>query len=122
MKKFYVVGSFKKSDGKYTSIKLHRVITYCPVGLVVDHINHDTLDNRRSVNLRVVTNAQNKQNPGMQRNNTSGVRGVSRHRNKWEARFYVDGKRFWVGSFLTLEEAEAALKKARSIHMPFFQN
>ena len=42
-------------------VKLHRFITDCPVGMVVDHINHDTLDNRKS-NLRICTNSENLQN------------------------------------------------------------
>src|SRR5215470_7214120 len=40
---------------------MHRLITGCPKGKEVDHINHDTLDNRRS-NLRIVTHKQNQQN------------------------------------------------------------
>ncbi|MCQ2574535.1 MAG: HNH endonuclease [Alphaproteobacteria bacterium] len=41
--------------------RLHRIITGCPDNMVVDHINHNTLDNRRC-NLRVVTNRVNAQN------------------------------------------------------------
>lgn len=42
-------------------VSLHRFLTNPPNGLEVDHINHDTLDNRRS-NLRVVTHAENMRN------------------------------------------------------------
>jgi hypothetical protein len=44
-----------------SSVNMHRLITQCPKGLEVDHINHDTLDNRRS-NLRVCTHKQNMEN------------------------------------------------------------
>jgi hypothetical protein len=40
------------------TIKMHRQILNCPPHLVVDHINHDGLDNRRT-NLRLATPAQN---------------------------------------------------------------
>lgn len=52
----YVVGSLKRKQ-----FKLHRVVMNCPADMVVDHINHDTLDNRKQ-NLRICTNAENQQN------------------------------------------------------------
>lgn len=50
-------------DGKRYSvtIPMHRVITAAPKNLVVDHINHDGLDNRKE-NLRIVTVRENGQN------------------------------------------------------------
>jgi hypothetical protein len=50
-------------DGKKVTTPLHRFLyEHIPEGLVVDHINHDTLDNRRSKNLRVVTVGENARN------------------------------------------------------------
>jgi hypothetical protein len=49
------------SGGRNGRVYMHRLITSCPDGLEVDHINHNTLDNRRS-NLRVVTHAENMRN------------------------------------------------------------
>ena len=40
---------------------MHRIITNCPKGQEVDHLNHDTLDNRRS-NLSVGSHQQNMAN------------------------------------------------------------
>lgn len=43
---FYVQGKLPDIDGKRRFVLLHRWITKCPNGLLVDHINNNTLDNR----------------------------------------------------------------------------
>jgi hypothetical protein len=48
-------------DGKKQTIRMHRMITNCPKNKIVDHINHDRLDNRRS-NLRICTQSDNMRN------------------------------------------------------------
>jgi hypothetical protein len=48
-------------DGKRTLEALHRFVTNAPKGMVVDHIHHDTLDNRKA-NLKVCTHAENMRN------------------------------------------------------------
>jgi hypothetical protein len=45
----YVIGTINKKV-----YRLHRVLTNCPEGMVPDHINHDTIDNRKC-NLQVIT-------------------------------------------------------------------
>lgn len=82
------------------SIFLHRVIMAPSAGLVVDHINGDKLDNRRS-NLRVCTNAQNSMNQRLSASNTSGFKGVRRHwqSGRWQAQITVDGHRRYLGLF-----------------------
>ena len=57
-------------------IIMHREIMKCPDHLIVDHINHDTLDNRKS-NLRIVTYEQNGQNKIKRANTSSKFIGVS---------------------------------------------
>lgn len=71
----------------------------------VDHINR-VRDDDRWVNLREASWGQNMANQGIQRNNTSGYRGVSWSFNqaKWDARF--GGKR--IGLFEDIEEAAQA--------------
>ena len=64
-------------DGTQHSVKMHRLIMGSPKGMVVDHINGDTLDNRRS-NLRVCTSQQNSFNARAQ-TGTSKYKGVSKN-------------------------------------------
>ena len=82
---------------------------------VVDHRNHDTLDNRRE-NLRLAVNGQNNHNRRLQRNNTSGFKGVAFHRatGKWRAQI-GDGrlnKKKWLGLFDSPADAHAAYLEA----------
>ena len=107
VKGFYVVASARngKDDGKI--LRLHRLITDCPKGLQVDHINKDTLDNRK-INLRNCTNSENGQNKGTSTLNTSGVVGVDwvPITKKWRARIQVENKVFALGYFKSLEQAK----------------
>ena len=88
----------------------HDVIGHPRGGFVVDHINGDTLDNRRE-NLRFVTvgeNSRNKHTPSL---SNSGIRCVDARKN---GRFVAKvgcgaGQKIYLGSFGTAEEAEAAV-------------
>ncbi|MES1047206.1 hypothetical protein FOA22_22390 [Heyndrickxia oleronia] len=116
---FYVVGNLPKNDGKTVTIYLHRCVLNDPKGLIVDHINHDTLINTRW-NLRAITHAENIQNRrGANRNNSTGIRGVSwnKHRNKWLARLMVNGKHICLGYFENINEAERVVIEARKKYM-----
>jgi HNH endonuclease len=80
----------------------------------VDHINGDTLDNRRS-NLRVCDNSANQHNRGLQRNNRSGVKGVrrlGRKKKPWVASIRIRGRNIYLGTFATIEQAERARRDA----------
>ena len=77
---------------------------------VIDHINHDTLDNRRS-NLRVVTNRINSQNRLQQyKPRTSKYVGVSYDKinKKYRADITINNKRINLGRYTTEEEAASA--------------
>jgi hypothetical protein len=87
-----------------------------PAGMHVDHINGNTLDNRRE-NLRSVTHAQNLMNQKLSRANKSGFKGVSMDRSsgKWRAHITKDGIVRQLGYFPTPELAHEAYCTAAAI-------
>lgn len=84
-------------DGKKQTIRMHRLIMQPPNDMVVDHINHDPLDNRRE-NLRIVTQSVNMRNMTNQ--------GKGYWYSKPIRRWVVDVNHKYRGTFIT--EAEAA--------------
>lgn len=113
-KSFYVVGCFIDKNGKQTRRHLHRlVLDIDDPKQLVDHINHNTLDNRKS-KLRVVTSGENMQNGKIKKNNTSGFTGVSwdEKSKKWRAHIKVNRKSKDLGRFDDIEEAKLARIKA----------
>jgi hypothetical protein len=94
-------------------LMMHRVIMLAPKGLVVDHINHDTLDNRK-FNLRVVTRQQNQCNVLPRKGNHSRFKGVCLNKrvNRWVAYINAFGKRTYLGYFEHEEEAARAYNTA----------
>lgn len=117
-----IISNSKYRKTRQKTILMHRIITGIhnvdsPVRYVVDHINGDKLDNRRE-NLRVVTVAQNLWNihHGSKRNRT-GCRGVSKTKiGKYKALITANGKRVYLGTFNTLEEADLAYKNAKETY------
>jgi hypothetical protein len=83
--------------------------------LHIDHINHESLDNRIE-NLRQVTVSQNIQNSKLSAANSSGYRGVSRdkRRNKWDAYINVNYRKKYLGSFDNICDAAKAYAVAAS--------
>lgn len=107
--------SFHRKPGRNTNyamgwrsgknVTMHRAILGVARGQIVDHINHDGLDNRRE-NLRIVTDVQNKTNRrGAAKHSKTGVRGVRAHKGGYHAVIGVGGKAIYIGAFRTIEQA-----------------
>lgn len=109
----YISTTVHKSEGK-VYILMHRLITNCPDDLIVDHINHNKIDNRKSSNLRICTHSQNSMNRGLKLNNTSGITGISfeKDRNKYKAYITINGRLKNIGRFDNIEDAIKARKEA----------
>jgi len=114
MKSFYAMRKIPIGNNKRVTVSMHRVIMCPPEKLVVDHIDHNTLDNRKS-NLRICTQSQNLINRRtFKKNNTTNVLGVCWHKNnkKWVAYIGINKKRIYLGCFNNTEEANIARKDA----------
>ena len=114
----YAVTNAKKSDGVgRTSFYMHRMVLKPEPGLVTDHRNSNTLDNRRS-NLRACRQSENTANRGKGRKieTSSRFKGVwyRKDRDRWSA--YIGGgslyRRNWLGCYATEEEAARAYNEA----------
>lgn len=116
---YVIVLKQKNKLGIKGRVALHRIVASRMVSRplttkeLVDHINGNTLDNRRS-NLRLATVKENTRNQQINKKNTSGYKGVSWYRKdcKWIARIKVDGKTLYLGSFKNPEDAYAAYCEA----------
>lgn len=105
--------------------KLHRLIMSSPKNLCIDHINHNTLDNRKS-NLRICTKGENNQNKkSCYPNSATKIRNVyfKKENNKYFVKITVKGKNYFRGYFPnTTEGLNKAIKTAielRNKIMPF---
>ena len=77
----------------------------------IDHINEDRADNRIA-NLREATHGQNNTRAKARADNRSGVLGVFRCGNRWQAQIMHEGAKYHLGVYATIEEAKTARDKA----------
>lgn len=106
--------------GKKT-LRMHRLILGAPNGVMVDHINHNGLDNRKS-NIRLCTSKQNSKNRRAWKNSKSRYKGVYwvADCKKWKCEITIKGRRKYLGIFKTEEEAAKAFNdKAKELHGEF---
>ncbi len=103
--------AMRKANEK--KIRLHNFILNPEPPLVVDHINHNGLDNRRE-NMRIVTKRQNEAN----RRKTAGRKGrykgvfFDTRLRKWVAYVNAEGRRKYLGKWKTAREAAIAFNEA----------
>lgn len=92
-----------KVNGKNTTLRAHRVIMDAPLGMDIDHLNHNKLDNRKD-NLRICTRSENLFNK-------LGVRGYyfNPKRNRWIVDYRFIGVN-WK-QFTTEKEARAFVQE-----------
>ena len=106
-------------DGRTASTTMHRQIMGLERGdrREVDHINRNTLDNRRA-NLRIVTTSENNFNKAKRPDNTSGFTGVYKVKNKdrWIARTTMIKKVFSLGIYCSAVEASDAYERFQDKH------
>jgi hypothetical protein len=104
-----------KRDNRFItkSIMMHRVIMNPPDKMIIDHINHMGLDNRKE-NLRIVTQRENTMNRTII--NKRGYIGVSFNGHNYIAHIRIGKLISYIGSFKTpLEAHNAYMKKAEEL-------
>lgn len=107
-------GVFYVRTGRIKVICLHRYLLNCPKNMVVDHKNHNGLDNKK-INLRICTNAENSKNKEKyKRGATSKYKGVhwGKDRNKWRASIKSDNRVIMIGQFDDEKKAAEAYNEA----------
>lgn len=113
----YSVASVKRKRKKFHVMTLGK-----REGYVIDHIDQNKLNNKKN-NLRFVTKAGNSANSKLSKNNTSGIKGVVKCKNKWHAQIMVGGKNIHLGNYDKKEEAAEARRKAEEKYFkPLFEN
>jgi hypothetical protein len=115
--KFYKWCGFKDRDGNIRVINSKAgylsnfVMDFKPTRFIcTDHIDGNTLNNRRKTNLQICTMQQNLMKSKLYKNNSSGYRGVcwDKTHNKWVANVQYNYKSIRIGSFFKKEEAALA--------------
>ena len=102
-----------KIDKKFVVTRMHRVIMKTPKGMMTDHINGNTLDNRKE-NLRICTHSENQRNRVQHRRGR--LVGYTEYKNKtrsgevirYIAQRRTNGKKIYLGYYNTPEEAHQA--------------
>lgn len=121
--KWYAVRSLgPRKNRKY--ILMHRLVHNVLPGMVCDHRNGNSLDNRNQ-NLRSCTQKDNVHNQSAHKDALSKYKGIScdkssKRRKRWRARIMSDGREKSLGYFDTeLEAAKAYDQKAKELFGEF---
>lgn len=102
----------------YKGHRLAWLYVYGEFPTMLDHKNRIKHDNRIA-NLRVATRSENNFNVSLS-NSTTGVRGVCKYGKKYRAQIKKEGKHYYLGNYLTLEEAKKVWEeKAKELYGDF---
>lgn len=112
----YIVSTDREKSGH---VRLHRLILGADEGEIVDHINCNKKDNRKS-NLRYASRQTNGINRPCNKNNKLKVKGVSLNKDKYDARIMVDGKNINLGRYENIFDAIDARKIAEQLYFGEF--
>lgn len=118
---YYTFCVTPSKNGKRKSIFMHRLLMDAKSGQLVDHINGNGLDNRKS-NLRIATQSQNSANSKLPITNTSGFKGVSwcKRSRKWMASIRINKLKKTLGYFTDPIVAAKAYDVAAKSHFKTF--
>lgn len=103
------------------NIYLHRLILNPPNDKQIDHINHNTLDNRKN-NLRICSGAENCKNTNSHKDSVSRFKGVcfDKQTKKWQSQIYINGYQVKIGRFDNEIDAARAYDDLASEHFGEF--
>ena len=105
---------YNPATGKQDTLLMHRQIMKAGKGILVDHKEHDTLDNRKG-NLRLASRKDNNRNARVRADNKFALKGVMRKPRCVRYNAYIrdsSGRQIRLGLFDTAAEAHEAYKAA----------
>lgn len=105
---FYAARTRALPGGRRRIVLMHREIAGAPKGVMVDHRDHNTMNNRRK-NLRPCTNSQNQQN---RKPRPGRLKGICRNGSGYMARIKVNGRNIHLGTFSTEQDGHNAYREA----------
>ena len=108
-------------NNRKQTLYMHQILCPAPPGYETDHIDTNTLNNQ-ILNLRVASKEQQGWNRQLQRNNTSGIKGIYWHKRdrKWRVQIRVNGRKKYIGNYSDLKIATEARDVAvREYHGKF---
>jgi len=115
----HFAGGYAATNRARKTFLMHRLILNAPPTSHIDHINGDPLDNRRS-NLRFCNRSENICNRKLNKNNTTGCKGVYRRKKGWSVTIQKANIQIHIGHYTTKHDAMIAYDAAAvALHKQF---